>query len=722
MKPNLFFGIDVGISNSVVSYWNVRQNCIARFKLHGEELIPFGYFPENLEIPQGVDVLESPGIITNFMIDFWKSNQPSVEVKQRLQGWLTRLYLTLEKELPLHDAAFCFTYPLQRNHLEPLYRDLVIRSGFPEDRLIFLDELTATVYGHLVEDKKSPIGKGLIIDVEAGITNYTIVEILGGEAGMAVLDTSSIDVAGNACTRKLRLLLPDEQRTIFDKFVKDKPQRADYYKNAISSYYNDGNEDDISFRVRELGIKLNSESRTQFEESVSEEWESISRGITSRLKATQTSDKDLKFVVLTGNGSLHPGLHSPLLTRFGNKVIPTLHPEFIVSHGAAYFGRSWFAPEQSGKGGNDSKANLSLVSHVQDHIAYIEFPEHTKQKEEAINLLRTGQVNTIKQSLSESEPVSLKSNQVLISYSGKDETIAHQICQHLEKRSINCWISSRNLQPGSTWAGGIMKAIKSSEIFILVLTNNSNHSKQVMREVERAVNLELPIICIWLEELILSDELEYFISSIHWIKAYDKPLSTVLENLHQVIDSLLSSNSKSIASKGESKPESRLKEDNTQQLGPKEPPSTGVRLFIFYARRDKSFKNELVTHLAGMRRKGIIADWNDRQILPGQDWDQEIKARLENSQIVLFLISSDFLNSDYIHDVEIARIMEKHEKGKVTIVPVVIRPCDFSILEISQFQALPLATGEGLKPVSRWDNRDEAWLNVVNGLKRIISP
>jgi hypothetical protein len=78
------------------------------------------------------------------------------------------------------------------------------------------------------------------------------------------------------------------------------------------------------------------------------------------------------------------------------------------------------------------------------------------------------------------------------------------------------------------------------------------------------------------------------------------------------------------------------------------------------------------------------------------------------------------MSSDYLHEVEIARIMEKHEKGKVIIVPVVIRPCDFGSLKISNYQALPLAPGEGPRPVSRWDDRDEAWLNVVEGLKRII--
>lgn len=412
MKPNLIFGIDVGTRTTVISYWNVTQNGIATFKLHGEELIPSGYLPEELEVPGGLDVLAKPGVITNFKIDFWKSDNPRAEHQKRLLEWLTRLYLLLEKQdgLPIDQAAFCFTYPAQRNRLEPLYRELVIRAGFPGDRLVFLDEPTAAVYGHMVEDKdkKSPIGKGLILDVGAGTTDYTIVDMRGGEAGMVVLDTSSISVAGNACTRKLRLLLPEGGlRDQFDHFVKDKSLRADRYKEEISDYYNDGNDDALSWNVKELGIKLRSESRAQFDESVREEWESISREISSRLKAARLSDEDLKFVIPCGGGALHSGLRSYLNKRFGSKVVPTPHPQLIVSRGAAYFGRSRFVPENLRLGTTNGHALLP-VSHVLDRDVYIHFPAVTRQ--ENIFLLRKGQVVPLKQPLSGAVPVTLDSN------------------------------------------------------------------------------------------------------------------------------------------------------------------------------------------------------------------------------------------------------------------------------------------------------------------------
>lgn len=141
-----------------------------------------------------------------------------------------------------------------------------------------------------------------------------------------------------------------------------------------------------------------------------------------------------------------------------------------------------------------------------------------------------------------------------------------------------------------------------------------------------------------------------------------------------------------------------------------------VKLFISYAHKDESYKDSLVEHLSGMQRNGIIDGWQDRQILPGEEWDDEIKKELEAAQIIVFLVSSSFMASDYIHDVEIAKAIQRHEKGEVEIVPVIIRPCDFSSLKISKFQALP----KDAKPIAKWELPDEAYLDVVLRLKHLI--
>ncbi len=142
-----------------------------------------------------------------------------------------------------------------------------------------------------------------------------------------------------------------------------------------------------------------------------------------------------------------------------------------------------------------------------------------------------------------------------------------------------------------------------------------------------------------------------------------------------------------------------------------------AKIFVSYAHADESYKDTLVNiHLKPMQRDGWIDSWDDRQILPGTAWNSEIKEQLEAADIILFLVSPDFMASDYIHDVEIKKALERHERGEVRVVPIIIRPCDWGSIGINQLQALP----KDAKPISRWEDADEAWLDVVKGIKKII--
>lgn len=142
----------------------------------------------------------------------------------------------------------------------------------------------------------------------------------------------------------------------------------------------------------------------------------------------------------------------------------------------------------------------------------------------------------------------------------------------------------------------------------------------------------------------------------------------------------------------------------------------GKKLFISYTHKDEPFKDDLIEHLSGLKENGSISSWNDRQIMPGEEWDDAIKKNLTEADIVLFLVSSSFMASNYIKDVEIKHTLERYRNNEVIIVPIIIRPCDFSMLPISKLQALP----KDAKPISTWADRDEAFLNVVNGIKQLL--
>ncbi len=128
---------------------------------------------------------------------------------------------------------------------------------------------------------------------------------------------------------------------------------------------------------------------------------------------------------------------------------------------------------------------------------------------------------------------------VFISYSSIDKNAAETVCSHMEQNGISCWIAPRNITPGLDFAEGIIDGIKSSKLFILVYSSNSNNSKQVIREVDRAVHLGLPVINLRLEDVPLSKQLEYYLSSVHWLDAKSPPLEEHINKLSGVVKILL---------------------------------------------------------------------------------------------------------------------------------------------------------------------------------------
>lgn len=141
-----------------------------------------------------------------------------------------------------------------------------------------------------------------------------------------------------------------------------------------------------------------------------------------------------------------------------------------------------------------------------------------------------------------------------------------------------------------------------------------------------------------------------------------------------------------------------------------------VRAFISYAHEDAEFRSRLEVHLSQLRRQGRLDVWQDRRIVAGEDWDHEIKAELEDADLILLLVSSDFLNSDYCWAVEVSRALERHEAGSAVVVPIILRVCDWHDTPFAKLQALP----DGAKPISKWGDPDEAYHSVVEGLKRVL--
>ena len=141
-----------------------------------------------------------------------------------------------------------------------------------------------------------------------------------------------------------------------------------------------------------------------------------------------------------------------------------------------------------------------------------------------------------------------------------------------------------------------------------------------------------------------------------------------------------------------------------------------IRLFYSYSHEDESLRDELAKHLSSPKRQGIIAEWHDRRIGAGDEWKGAIDENLEEAQIILLLVSSSFLASDYCWDVETKRALERHNIGDAKVIPIILRPCDWHGAPFGQLQALP----KDAKAVTTWTNKDEAWTDVALGIRRAV--
>src|SRR6266699_3560411 len=141
-----------------------------------------------------------------------------------------------------------------------------------------------------------------------------------------------------------------------------------------------------------------------------------------------------------------------------------------------------------------------------------------------------------------------------------------------------------------------------------------------------------------------------------------------------------------------------------------------IKLFYCYAREDKSLRDELEKHLSWLKRQYKLNNWHDRQILPGEDFEQAIDTHLDAAHLILLLISPDFMASDYCYGKEMQRALARHQEGTCRVIPILLRPTYWKGAPFSILQLLPTDA----KPITRWQDRDEAFQDVVTEISRTI--
>ena len=141
-----------------------------------------------------------------------------------------------------------------------------------------------------------------------------------------------------------------------------------------------------------------------------------------------------------------------------------------------------------------------------------------------------------------------------------------------------------------------------------------------------------------------------------------------------------------------------------------------VQIFCSYSHKDSKYRSELEVFLSNLRHQGLVQVWHDRLIKPGTDWAQEIDHNLNHANLILLLVSADFMASQYCMGIELRQALERQKAEGVRVVPILIRECDLAGAPFSSLQWLPT----GSKPVKRWKDKDSAWTDVAIGIRHVV--
>ena len=151
-------------------------------------------------------------------------------------------------------------------------------------------------------------------------------------------------------------------------------------------------------------------------------------------------------------------------------------------------------------------------------------------------------------------------------------------------------------------------------------------------------------------------------------------------------------------------------------------PAQVIKIFLSYIEADEKLLEELQEHLLVMqhqyrKREGYhIQIWHSGAVLPGQDWQQKIEQHLAQAHIILLLVSVKFLNSELCRSIQIQPALERHHRNEASVIPVILRSCDWKHEIFGHLQPLP-AHG---RPVIKWKPREDAYLDIITGIRRAI--
>ncbi len=139
-----------------------------------------------------------------------------------------------------------------------------------------------------------------------------------------------------------------------------------------------------------------------------------------------------------------------------------------------------------------------------------------------------------------------------------------------------------------------------------------------------------------------------------------------------------------------------------------------IEVFISYSHQDDELRQEFIKQLSSLTRQKLIKTWDDRAIDAGAEWAQEIAQNLERAEIILLLVSANFMSSDYCYGTELTRALERHQAQTVQVIPIIIRACDWQESPLGQLQAIQSVASSR----NQYD-RDHSWVEVITEVRKV---
>src|SRR5215212_8522796 len=144
--------------------------------------------------------------------------------------------------------------------------------------------------------------------------------------------------------------------------------------------------------------------------------------------------------------------------------------------------------------------------------------------------------------------------------------------------------------------------------------------------------------------------------------------------------------------------------------------SDPIEIFVSYSYDDEPFLQRLLAQLNGLIRAEIITVWHGEHIPAGEKWKKEIDKHLNTAQLVLLLVSENFIGSDYCYEVEFKRAMERCEQGEARVIAIILAPCPWRDTPLAELKVLPKSG----KPITEWPDSQKVWESVTAEIRQQV--